>query len=229
MVFALDEMARARLNRKLLLPYAFLALLVLVSTSVLSRAAYDRFEGLLVFSSFALITAAACFGIWLSSEIEKLGHLLPLCLLAAGVDILSVYAGPSKVVVSQWSEHVQHVAAGIAHYPPLASYLILRYPHPGFGLDAMIGVGDLAFFAILAGTVVKFNLPRFNIPLLAFYGFLATLAAILLQAGVPALPFIGIGFVITNITRMKLDKMEWAITIALLIIMAIVGAVLRWA
>lgn len=224
---ALKEIAELKLKPHSLLWTAVVAISIFGITAIISRATYDRFDGLLVYNTIALLTAASCLGIWLSTEIQKVGHLLPVCLIAAGVDYLSVAHGPSSVVLTQLEEHAGYISAGIPHYAPLTSYLLLRYPHFGSGLDMMIGVGDLAFFALLAGVVAKFGLSRFNIPLIALWGFAATVYGIFLQSGIPALPFIGIGFVITNVNEMKLDRTEWIITLSFLTVLLLIGVILR--
>jgi hypothetical protein len=224
---ALREIAELKVKPSTLLWAAVISVGVFGITAIMSRATYDSFDGLLVYNTIALLAAASCLGIWLSTEIQKPGHLLPLCLIAAGVDYLSVAYGPSSVVLSQLEEHADAVSAGIPHYAPLTSYLILRYPQIGSGLDMMIGVGDLAFFALLAGAVVKFGLTRFNIPLLALWGFAASAYSIVLQSGIPALPFIGIGFILTNVRSMKLDRTEWLITLAFVVALIITGVILR--
>jgi len=228
---ALKEISDMHYNPRSLLGIAVLALIVFLVTAIMSRAAFDRYEGILVYNTFALLIAASCLGLWLSSEIQKAGHLLPLCIIAAGVDYLSVARGPSSAVLDKLEQHVEMVSAGIPHHPPLVSYLILRYPQLGSGLDMMIGVGDLAFFGLLVGAVVKFGLPRINIPLLAFWGFLASVFSIALYlshgvSGIPALPFIGIGFIIINLRKMKLDRTEWLITLSFVIAILITGIAL---
>mgnify|MGYP000182060507 CR=1 FL=1 len=223
---AMTEIAKMGYNPRYLLVTGMLLLALFLLTAVISRAAYNNYEGLLAFNTFFLLGMAACFGLWLSAEIEKFGHLLPVCIIAAGVDILSVAKGPSSVVVKQIDEHLQYIAAGIAHAPPLASFLILRYPQAGSGLAMMIGVGDLAFFAILAGIIVKMKLPRINILLTALFGFMAVLTSHLLQMAVPALPFIGIGFVLANVKRIHLDRTEWQITFGLTLALIVIGVIL---
>ncbi len=228
---ALKEISDMHFNSRALLVFAGLALVIFLVTAVMSRAGFDRYEGILAYNTFALLITASCLGLWLSSEIQKAGHLLPLCIIAAGVDYLSVARGPSSAVLDQLEQHAQMVSAGIPHHPPLVSYLILRYPQLGSGLDMMIGVGDLAFFGLLVGAVVKFGLPRINIPLLAFWGFLASLFSIALYfshgiSGIPALPFIGIGFIIINVRKMKLDRTEWLITLSFVIAIIITGIAL---
>jgi len=224
---ALKEIAGLKLKPYSLLWAAVIAIGIFGITAIISRATYDRFDGLLVYNTIALLTAASCLGIWLSTEIQKVGHLLPVCLIAALVDYLSVAHGPSSVVLNQLKEHAGYISAGIPHHAPLASYLLLRYPHIGSGLDMMIGVGDLAFFALLAGVVAKFGLSRFNIPLLALWGFAASAYSIFLQAGIPALPFIGIGFIITNVNKMEMDRTEWIITVSFVIGLLLIGVILR--
>jgi hypothetical protein len=90
----------------------------------------------------------------------------------------------------------------------------------------MLGVGDLAFFAILAGAVVKTGLPRINIPLIALWGYMALVVSMVTQQGIPALPFIGIGFLLFNIKSIKLNRTEWLITSGFVLGLIIIGAIL---
>ena len=222
---AMAEIAQGVNKPWRLLAAAFISLIFFALTAVISRATYNQFEGLLVFNVFALVSAAATFGVWLSTEIEKPGHLLPVCIIAAGVDIISVARGPSSIVVEQISKHMEYIAAGLTHLPPYTSFLILRYPQPGQGLGLMLGVGDLAFFAVLAGSVIRMELPRINIPLLALWGYCALVVSIFLQVSIPALPFIGLGFVLWNIKRIKLNRAEMLITIVFSAALIIIGVV----
>ena len=66
---------------------------------------------------------------------------------------------------------------------------------------------------------------------MAFWGFLASVFSIALYfshgiTGIPALPFIGIGFIIINLGKMKLDRTEWLITLSFVIAIVITGIVL---
>ena len=222
---AMAEIAQRVYTPWRLLAACFISLIIFALTAITSRATYNQFEGLLVFNIFALVSAATTFGLWLSTEIEKPGHLLPVCIIAAGVDIISVAKGPSSVVVKQLTEHMEYVTAGLTHLPPYTSFLILRYPQPGQGLGLMLGVGDLAFFAILAGSVIRMELPRANIPLLALWGYCALIVSIFLQIGIPALPFIGLGFILWNIKKIKLNKTEMLITIVFTVVLIVTGVV----
>lgn len=225
MLPALEEIALRRYKPSRLFWVGIGGVVMFLLSALLSRVNYNGFDGLLVINTFSLLTAAACLGIWLSTEIEKAGHLLPVCIIAAGVDILSVARGPSAVVVQEIENHLVHMAAGRLHLPPITSYLILHYPQPGQGLAMMLGVGDLAFFAILAGAVVKMGLPRINIPLLALWGFAAVIVSGIFQAAIPALPFIGVGFILTNIRHIKLERSEWLLTLAFVVAIIIAGVI----
>ncbi len=223
LVPAQAEVAARKIRPQVLLMAGIFNIVIFFITALISRVSYDNFEGLLVISTFSLVAASTCLGVWLSGEIEKPGHLLPVCLIAAGVDIVSVAYGPSSKVVQDIEEHYQRIAAGIPHLPPLTSYLIMHYPEPGQGLAMMLGVGDVAFFAILAGAVIKMGLPRINILLLAVWGILAVIVSGIFQLAIPALPFIGIGFILTNLKSIKLERIEWVITAVFVVLIIIAG------
>ena len=225
LLLALAEVARKGYSSWTLLITCFVSLLLFGLTAVISRATYNEFEGVLVFNVFSLVVAASTFGLWLSSEIEKPGHLLPVCIIAGGVDIISVAKGPSSVVVKEIAQHMDYLSAGLAHLPPYTSFLIMRYPQAGQGLGLMLGVGDLTFLAVLAGAVIRMGLPRLNIPLLALWGYCALIVSIILQTGVPALPFISLGFILWNIRKMVLNRAEMLVTAIFTLALVATGVV----
>ena len=60
--------------------------------------------------SLLLVTLSA--GYWLAGEIERAGHLIPVCIVGTLVDIWSVFQGPSLHVGRQVQEHFRQVEAG---------------------------------------------------------------------------------------------------------------------
>lgn len=177
-------------------------------------------------NTVCLLLVTLTVGFWLAGEIEKSGHLLPICILGTLVDIWSVFHGISKNVGEQVMQHQQKIAeTGVWSPPPMVELLIMHWPYPGANMMAsMFGVGDLAFIAMFMGASRRFNLPIWQTFFLMILGLgLATGTAIYLQKPIPALPFLCILFLAWYFSKFSLTYKEWRITIIIsLIVLAVI-------
>ncbi len=133
----------------------------------------------------ALVLATSWLGAALGRGVEQASHLWPLSIVALGADVWSVTTpqAPTNQLITGEAEWA-------------LSYVVLMLPVPGIGVTAVLGIGDLAFTALLCGAIVKLGLSskRLGVGLLVGYG-LTLLALLLLQLPLPALPFIAIAAV----------------------------------
>ncbi len=131
------------------------------------------------------ILAAACLGISLARYVTSVGTVLIIVLAAIASDIISVFAGPTRVLVQEDS--------------PILDGLLLVFPTFGSALGFGLGLSDFIFLALFAAASGFLNL-RYVATLLGicFAAFLAVTAGLLLERPLPALPFIAIAFVLVN-------------------------------
>jgi len=131
------------------------------------------------------ILAAACVGISLARYITSVGVVLIIVFAAIAFDILSVFAGPTRVLVQEDS--------------PILDGLLLVFPTFGSALGFGLGVSDFIFLALFAAAGRFLNL-RYVATLLGvcFAAFLAVTTGLLLERPLPALPFIASAFVLVN-------------------------------
>ena len=77
----------------------------------------------------------------------------------------------------------------------------------------LIGFGDLVFFALLLAATQRFELPRWRAFFLVLGGTAVAIAlSVVLARPLPALPAIGLLFVIGNVRRLPLRGREWLVT-----------------
>jgi hypothetical protein len=175
-----------------------------------------------------LVILTFSVGFWLAGEIEKAGHLIPVCVLGTLVDIWSVFHGPSRQVAGQVMEHQQRMAeAGVQTPPPIVDFLILHWPYPGADMMAtLLGLGDLVFVAMFLAASRRFGLSLPKAFLLILAGLaLSTAVALWWSRPVPALPFICTLYLAGNARGMKLNRKEWIITIGTaVVILAVILA-----
>jgi hypothetical protein len=148
-------------------------------------------------NTILLLFFAFTAGNWIAGEVGKLGHLLPICILATVVDTWSVFFGPSKNVGELAVKHLDAVQksleAGLpAPIPPIFNLVILHWPHPGADIMLpLFGVGDLIFIAFFLAVCQRFALSLQKGALLVLAGLgISILVTIFVQRPIPALPFI---------------------------------------
>lgn len=187
-----------------------------------------------IVNTLCLLFVTYTIGFWLSGEIEKSGHLIPVCILGTLVDIWSVFQGPSSQVGRKVMEHFESVERAIqtgleAPPPPFVNFLILHWPLPGYNIMAsVIGMGDLVFIALFLGSSRKFGLSLTKNVLLALGGlFLALGAYMIFRRPIPALPFICGLFYAGNYRNLSLTKKEWQLTIGISAMILLLG-LFRW-
>ncbi len=161
---------------------AGLAILGLAAATLVTIAWSGTYSMLLALVVGACLVAVGWgIGLPIGRRVQHPGHLLPACVIAASVDIVSVLSpsGPTNAIVS--SER---------------ALAVLALPFPVLGTEDVVptlGAGDLVFVGLLLGVAAKHGISRVRVYLVAMAGaLLAALTSALLQAAVPALPAIGL-------------------------------------
>jgi len=182
---------------------------------------------LLIAPVATVIFLLAC--LWLGRVISRLFRtssiLLPVCGTVAAVDIFTVYAGPTGMMLQVNPEFVQSVSVAI----PKIGSAVGAEGLAGLAVSNFIGLGDFIFLAALLGAAARF---RFDLVRTAWLILAAAAMGMAIQwviptlIGVPLLPFIAGGFAIANWDQFHLTSQEKnAMGLAALIIGLLVLAI----
>ena len=128
---------------------------------------------------FVLATALVA-GTLLSRRLGSIGALSTMLVVAAIVDLISAWAGPSRWLVNQAQQ---------AHGLALLQFLVisLRVKEK---LVPVIGVGDLMFFTAVVSVVRRLGWPEIPALTVPLAGILSALAVGFFAGFTPALPFL---------------------------------------
>jgi hypothetical protein len=139
----------------------------------------------LLLANLSRIVAAVCVGISLARYVRSVGVILLIAAVAVASDLLSVFAGPTRVLVEEES--------------PVLDLLVVVFPTFGSALGFGLGVSDFVFLALFAAASRFLNL-RYVATLICLCSaaFLAVTAGLLLGRPLPALPFVATAFLLAN-------------------------------
>jgi hypothetical protein len=160
----------------------------LATAAVSLGAATVLFEllGLEVAANFTKLAAVVAAGWWFLAFFESVSWVLLVAVLIIPVDIVSVFRGPTKVIVEE--------------QPEVFSALSIAFPTPGDPNSAQLGLPDVLFFSLFLGAAARFGLrvaPTWVAMTLSFGATLA-LAVWWEEAGLPALPLLSGAFALVN-------------------------------
>jgi len=137
-------------------------------------------------SDFAKLAAASALGFWFRSLFDTAGLVAVVALVIPFVDAYSVWAGPTRTIMSE--------------RPEIFTALAFALPVPGEEAAAQLGPPDLLFFAFFLSAASRFGLRPGATWALMSLSFGATLA--IAQAasvdGLPALPGLSLAFLAAN-------------------------------
>jgi hypothetical protein len=136
-------------------------------------------------SNFAKLAAYACAGWLFLWFFEELGWVLLIALIIPFVDAISVAAGPTHTIVS--------------HHFQVYSAVAVAFVAPG-GRAAGLGPPDILFFALFLAAAVRWRLrPGWTwLAMTGMYSLTLVLANATDVNGLPALPFLSVGFLLAN-------------------------------
>jgi hypothetical protein len=185
--------------RAVAIAVAFGVVLALTTIPLLTRTPIAA--GLL--GALAVFTAATALGTLIGSRVESPGHVLPVALLSAAVDLWSVTAasGPTHAILSR---------------PTLLRLLTITVAVPPSRLpEPQIGFGDVVFSALYVAIGVRFALSRMRTTLALTLGIAAAgLASAFLEAPVPALPMLGLAMVLLHPQARRVPPEDRRVTAA---------------
>jgi len=150
-------------------------------------------------ANFAKLAAATFIGFLFAAYFERLSWIVLVALLVPWVDIFSVFRGPTKQIIH--------------HKEGVFTALSFAFPVPGGGA-ARLGIPDLLFFALFLASADRFGL-RVGWTWLAMtlsFGATLALATAFESIGLPALPFLALGFLGPNVDliwrQVRADRAE---------------------
>jgi len=134
----------------------------------------------------AKVVAFCLFGFWFVQMLEALAWIVLVAVVVPWVDVVSVYRGPTKIVVEE--------------QPGLFERIAVAFAVPGEDSAARLGPPDIIFFALFLAAAAQYGL-RVGATWLGMAGALS--ATLLLTYaldlnGLPALPAISLGFLVPN-------------------------------
>ena len=169
-------------------------------------------------TSATLLLLGTVLGAWLIKGLQRPTELVPVCLVMACTDLLSVFAGPTGRLMQDVSDFYRTGAGGP---PPLGDFFLVKFALPGgFHLTPVFGISDWIMVAFLSAAARRFNLEDNLLPSRSVHIPLA-LAGLLLAVSLarafgwlmPALPLVSLVF-LTGISLRQsqlwhLSQREW--------------------
>ncbi len=168
--------------------------------------------------SLGLLALALAVGGSVGSRMTHAGHLLPVALLSAAVDLWSVTSpsGPTHAIVRN---------------PALLRLLTVSVALPGSRVPwPVVGFGDVAFAALYLAAAQRFVLSRPRMGAAVLVGLWVSLALALgLGRAIPALPAMGAAVVLAFPAVRRVEPVDRKATglVAALLVASVVRAALR--
>jgi hypothetical protein len=138
-------------------------------------------------SNFAKLAAYACAGWAFLRLFEALSWVVMIAAIVPFVDAVSVFLpkGPTHQIVN--------------NHPQVYSAVAVAFPAPGGGA-AYLGPPDILFFALFLASTVRWRLrPGWTwLAMTAMYALTLVLTNVVDVNGLPALPFLSVGFLLAN-------------------------------
>jgi hypothetical protein len=139
-----------------------------------------------ILSNLSKLAATTALGFWFLQWFEAVSWVVLVACIIPFVDAFSVYRGPTKAITHSHFSVYEHMA--------------FRFEVPGRHGPAMFGPPDLLFFALFVAAAARFGLRAGVtwIACVASYGVALIVANASSGGGVPALPFLSVGFLVAN-------------------------------
>jgi hypothetical protein len=153
--------------------------------------------GAAVLVTLGLLTLGTLTGAVVGRAVEKPGHLVVVVVVSALVDVFSVL-------------HPEGPTAQLVQVETVVSVLLLPWPVLGTSdIVPILGMGDITFAAIYLVTARQFGLSVRRTVVALAAGFAATLGVVLAtEAGVPALPFLGVAMLVAHPEARRLPPQD---------------------
>jgi len=172
-----------------------------------------RFE--ILFLNLGLLGIAVILGGGLCKLVEKVAYIIPLSIIAGVADFWSVFFGATEEMVRNMET---------------ARYFLISFPVIGTpDIMPMIGVTDFVFFGLYIELARKFGLPlKKNIRFLLGIFLAVLILAMVLQHGIPVLPFMAVGFIVINFRDLPFEKEDRKNTVVMIVVLTLVFALISY-
>jgi hypothetical protein len=172
---------RAWLDRR-----AVAAVTVAAAAILAASAALDWAPG----SALGKVLVGASLGLLAATVMEEPWNVALIAVLVVGVDIYSVFLGPTRKIVED--------------APGLLSALTVPLAGPGRPRAALIGITDFVFLALFCAAALRFRLrPALTLPLLVASLTATILLTAALDRALPALPLLSAAFLLPNVRAFR--------------------------
>ena len=143
-------------------------------------------------ANLARLLGCMALGWWILTFFDVAAGLVLVALLVVPIDILSLRAGPSSVLVSDEDRF---------------AYFSLGFKVPGEEAAAFLGLPDLIFFSLFFAAAQRFDLRRVAtwLVMVGSFGVVLTTALLLDLEALPGLVLLAIGFLVVNADRLVAD------------------------
>lgn len=146
---------------------------------------------LLPLANVAKVAAAAALGLWVAENLEHASWVVLVAVVSAAVDIVSVYAGPTKALLEEGPRVVGYFTVALTWFGYSATE----------GYSAL-GISDVVFFSLYLGAARRFGLRAVASAVAMVASFVLTVAAALYWEALPALPLLSVAFLAVNADRL---------------------------
>ena len=165
--------------------------LLLVTLVGLPAGALLTWLELLPLANVAKVVAAAALGLWVAENLEHASWVVLVAVVSAAVDIVSVYAGPTKALLGEG--------------PRVVGYFTVALTWFGYGVTegyTALGISDIVFFSLYLGAARRFGLRAVASAVAMTASFVLTIVAALWWEALPALPLLSVAFLAVNADKL---------------------------
>lgn len=163
----------------------------------------QHFELALVLRGLTKVAFAITLGYFLSLIAERLAWVLPIVLFASISDLWSVFSthGVTNALTTSQETH----SSGLADQ--LWDLLMIPLPHADLDIDIWVGAVDVVLAAFLIGVAHLFRLGVRRTAIVLGCGLVFCAFSVqLFGVGLPAVPFMALGFLVANAPMILRDR-----------------------
>ena len=146
---------------------------------------------LLSLANVAKVVAATALGMWVAENLERASWVVLVAVVSAVVDVVSVYGGPTKVLLEEG--------------PRVVGYFTIALTWLGYDVAegyTALGISDVVFFSLYLAAARRFALRPLASAVAMVASFVVTIVAALYWEALPALPLLSVAFLAVNADRL---------------------------
>ena len=146
---------------------------------------------LLSLANVAKVVAATALGMWVAENLQRASWVVLVAVVSAVVDVVSVYGGPTKVLLEEG--------------PRVVGYFTIALTWLGYDVAegyTALGISDVVFFSLYLTAARRFALRPLASAVAMVASFVVTIVAALYWEALPALPLLSVAFLAVNADRL---------------------------